>query len=158
MITATQAPEKYLEIFDQFNNRFASQPRWLRSLRQEAFARFSETGFPTTHDEDWRFTNVAAVASTPFELASPDTVSREQLEPFSASQFACCLVFVNGIFSGELSTLAPLPKGVTVGSLAAQLKNDPASLELHLGRYLNIQRDPFAALNTAFIEDGVYVN
>ncbi len=103
MITATQAPEKYLEIFDQFGSRTASQPRWLQSLRQDAFARFSETGFPTTHDEDWRFTNVAAVANTPFELASLETVSREQLEPFGASQFACCLVFVNGLFSQELS-------------------------------------------------------
>jgi len=69
VITATQAPEKYLEIFDQLSNRAATQPRWLQSLRQDAFARFSETGFPTTHDEDWRFTNVAAVANTAFELA-----------------------------------------------------------------------------------------
>ena len=71
MITATQAPEKYLEIFDQFNNRAgAGQPRWLVSLRQDAFARFSETGFPTTHNEDWRLTNIATVANTTFELAS----------------------------------------------------------------------------------------
>jgi len=157
VITATQAPEKYLEIFDQFSNRAAVQPRWLQSLRQDAFARFSETGFPTTHDEDWRFTNVSAVSNTPFELAGPDTVSREQLEPFGASQFDCCLVFVNGLFSQELSNAATLPKGVTVGSLAAQLKNNPADVEPHLGRYLNTQRDAFAALNTAFIEDGVYV-
>ena len=54
---------------------------------------------------------------------------------------ACCLVFVNGLFSQELSTLAALPKGVTVGSLAAQFKNNPAGLEPHLGRYLNTQRD-----------------
>ena len=158
MITATQAPEQYLEIFDQFNKRAAVQPRWLHSLRQDAFARFSETGFPTTHDEDWRFTNVAAVASTPFELAGHDTVSREQLEPFGASQFACCMVFVNGLFSAELSTPPALPKGVTVGSLATQLKNNPASLEPHLGQYLNTQRDPFAALNTSLIEDGIYVH
>ncbi|MFL6310905.1 MAG: Fe-S cluster assembly protein SufD [Terriglobales bacterium] len=159
MITATQAPEKYLEIFDQLNNRAAAvQPRWLQLLREDAFARFSETGFPTTHDEDWRFTNVSAVANTPFELASPDTVSREQLAPFGSSEFACCLVFVNGLFSNEVSTLTALPKGVTVGSLAAQLKSAPASLESHLGRYLNTQRDPFAALNTSLIEDGVYVH
>ena len=157
MITATQAPEKYLEIFDHFSNRAAVQPSWLQSLRQEAFARFSETGFPTTHDEDWRFTNVAAMANTAFELAGPETASREQLEPFGASQFASHLVFINGLFSQELSTVAALPKGVTVGSLAAQLKNDPAHVEQHLGRYLNTQRDPFAALNTAFIEDGVFV-
>lgn len=158
MITATQAPEKYLEIFDKFGTRAAAQPRWLQSLRQDAFARFSETGFPTTHDEDWRFTNVAAVANTAFELAGPERVGREQLETFGASQFASHLVFVNGLFSKELSTLAPLPKGVTVGGLAAHLRNDPAGLEPHLGRYLNAQRDPFAALNTALIEDGVFVH
>lgn len=159
MITATQAPEKYLEVFEQINNRAADvQPRWLKSVRQDAFARFSETGFPTTHDEDWRFTNVTAVASAPFELAGRDMVSKEQLKPFGASEFACCLIFVNGLFSGQLSTLPPLPKAVTVGSLAAQIENDPASLELHLGRYLNTQRDAFAALNTALIEDGVYIH
>ncbi|MGZ4876488.1 MAG: Fe-S cluster assembly protein SufD, partial [Candidatus Angelobacter sp.] len=119
--------------------------------------RFSETGFPTTHDEDWRFTNVAAVANTAFELAGPETVGREQLETFGASQFACHLVFVNGLFSKEFSTIAPFAKGVKVGSLAAHLKNDPAGLEPHLGRYLNTQRDPFAALNTAFIDDGAFV-
>jgi Fe-S cluster assembly protein SufD len=158
VITATQAPEKYHEIFDQFNNRAAVQPRWLQSLRQDAFARFSETGFPTTHDEDWRFTNVSAVSSTPFELAGPEIVSKEQLELFGASQFECCLVFVNGLFSQELSTMPALPKSVKVGSLAAQLKNNPAGLESHLGRNLNTQRDAFAALNTSLIEDGVYVH
>ena len=158
MITATQAPEKYLEIFDQLKSRTAQEPGWLQSLRQEAFARFAETGFPTTHDEDWRFTNVAAVAGTPFELAGLESIKKAQLESFGISQFACCLVFVNGLFSQELSSVTALPKGVTVGSLAAQLKNDPASVELHLGRYLNIERDAFAALNAAFIEDGVYVH
>jgi Fe-S cluster assembly protein SufD len=157
VITATQAPEKYLESFDQFSSRALAQPRWLQSLRQDAFARFSETGFPTTRDEDWRFTNVATVANTPFELAGHETVSREQLAPFGADQFASCLVFVNGLFSQELSTLEQLPKSVTVSSLAAQLKDDAASIEQHLGKYLNTQRDPFAALNTAFIEDGVFV-
>ncbi|HEX3154547.1 MAG TPA: SufD family Fe-S cluster assembly protein, partial [Candidatus Angelobacter sp.] len=158
MITAIQVPEKYLEIFDQFNNRAAAQPRWLQSVRQEAFARFAETGFPTTHDEDWRFTNVSAVASTSFELAGLESIKKEQLESFGTSQFACCLVFVNGLFSQELSSLATLPKGVAVGSLAAQLKNDAASIEQHLGRDLNIERDAFAALNTSLIEDGIYVH
>jgi Fe-S cluster assembly protein SufD len=51
-----------------------------------------------------------------------------------------------------------MPKDVAIASLAAQLKNDPARVEQHLGRYLNIERDAFAALNTAFIEDGVYIH
>ncbi len=157
MITAIQAPEKYQEIFDQSKTRSGLQPRWLQTLRQKAFERFADAGFPTTHDEDWRFTNVSAVAGTPFELAEPAGISREQLEPFGISQFACQLVFVNGLFAKELSTVGSLPKRVKIGSLAAQIASDPQNLEQHLGRYLNTERDPFAALNSAFVEDGIYV-
>jgi Fe-S cluster assembly protein SufD len=157
VITATQAPEKYLDIFDQFSRRSAAQPRWLETLRQDAFAYFSETGFPTTHDEDWRFTNVAPVRNTSFDLAGPERVSEGQLETFGAAQFATHLVFVNGLFSKELSVLGAMPKGVKVGSLAAQIEGDSASIEPYLGRYLNFRRDAFCALNTALFEDGVSI-
>jgi Fe-S cluster assembly protein SufD len=40
---------------------------WLREIRDAAFARFAELGFPTTHDEEWRFTNVARIARATFE-------------------------------------------------------------------------------------------
>jgi Fe-S cluster assembly protein SufD len=41
---------------------------WLKELRERAFARFAETGFPTTHDEEWRFTNVAPIARSSFRV------------------------------------------------------------------------------------------
>jgi len=157
VITATQAPEKYLEAFEDSKARTGAQPRWLQSLRQKAFESFSDVGFPTTHDEDWRFTKVSVVSGTPFELAEPATVSREQLEPFGISQFTPRLVFVNGLFARELSTIAALPKGVKIGSVAAQAAESPEVVQQHLGRYLNLERDAFAALNSAFIEDGLYV-
>ena len=67
MITATQQLENYLESFSEFEKLAAGHDLpWLRKLRRDAFARFCEVGFPTTHDEDWRFTNVSAIAQTPF--------------------------------------------------------------------------------------------
>ena len=70
MITATQQLENYLESFSEFEKLAAGHDLpWLRKLRRDAFARFCEVGFPTTHDEDWRFTNVSAIAQTPFRLA-----------------------------------------------------------------------------------------
>jgi Fe-S cluster assembly protein SufD len=54
---------------------FTSQPpapAWLQALRDAAFARFAELGFPTTHNEEWRFTNVSAIARTTFTPAAPD--------------------------------------------------------------------------------------
>ena len=157
MITATQAPEKYLEIFDQLKGRTTDQFDWLRKQRQEAFDRFTETGFPTTHDEDWRFTNVAAVASTQFNSAQPVKISLEQLEGFAISQFNCRLVFVNGHFAPELSRIPELPDGVWVRNLARDINSGEALIEDFLGKDLNIQRDPFAALNTALFEDGLSI-
>ena len=43
---------------------------WLQSLREAAFQRFAELGFPTTKDEEWRFTNVAPIARARFVPAS----------------------------------------------------------------------------------------
>src|ERR1019366_96193 len=57
--------------------RFISQPpapAWLQSLRDAAFARFAELGFPTTHNEEWRFTNVSAIARTAFMPGAPDAL------------------------------------------------------------------------------------
>ncbi len=157
VMTATQAPEKYLEIFDQLKDRTATQPRWLQTLRQEAFARFAEVGFPTTHDEDWRFTNVSAVAKTQFEAATPVRVDEPQLESFATTGFACRLVFVNGYFSPELSRVPKLPAGVKVRSLASDIESGDSVAAKFLGKFLNFGRDPFAALNTALCEDGVAV-
>lgn len=44
----------------------------LQTVREAAFQRFVELGFPTTHDEEWRFTNVAPIARQRFEVASPE--------------------------------------------------------------------------------------
>ena len=153
--------ESYLESFTEFAKETAAEtPDWLRESREAAFARFCTVGFPTTHDEDWRFTNVAALARTPFQLA------RRQVVPFTVSELvawrmehaAARMVFVDGHFAPELSTWGALPEGVTVTSLRKEIAHRPQALAMHLGRYVDIARDPFCALNAAFTEDGAYVH
>jgi Fe-S cluster assembly protein SufD len=159
--TLTQTLDNYAESFRGFDKSAASpQLAWLRKLRQDAFARFSETGFPTTRDEDWRFTNPAAIAQTPFRLARNGHAlpSRKELEPLYMADSACRLVFVDGRFAPELSAVGKLPDRVSVGSLADEIACNPGALEPHLGRYLDLRHDAFGALNTAFLEDGAYVH
>ena len=45
----------------EFTKQAAVEP-WVERLREDAFQRFAQSGFPTTHDEEWRFTNVAPIA------------------------------------------------------------------------------------------------
>ncbi|MGA9884326.1 MAG: Fe-S cluster assembly protein SufD [Candidatus Acidiferrales bacterium] len=161
MATATQSLATYAESFGGIENEAIDRELpWLRKLRQDGFARFNEVGFPTQRDEDWRFTNLAAIAQTPFRLArnGRSLPSPEQVEAFRMPGAACTLVFVDGRFAPQLSWLGNLPSGVTVASLASELATNPGTVEPHLGRYLNTQRDSFAALNTAFIEDGAFVH
>jgi Fe-S cluster assembly protein SufD len=161
VITATQQLESYLESFTEFEKLAAGHDLpWLRKLRRDAFAHFCEAGFPTTHDEDWRFTNVSAIAQTAFRLTRNRRVrmSQQELEPYRVPGVSCQLVFVNGRFARELSSLGKLPDGVKVSSLAGEISSNPGAIEPHFGRYLDIRRDAFCALNTAFGEDGAYVH
>jgi len=159
--TAIQQVGNYLDIFTEFTNRAAgNQLPWLRKLREDAFARFCETGFPTTHDEDWRFTNVSAIAGAQFAFASNNRaqLSKTHLKSWRVEGSGAQLVFVDGQLVRELSVFGNLPAGVKVSGLKDQIESKPEAIEAHLGRYLNIQRDPFCALNTAFLEDGAYVH
>ena len=159
MIAATEQLGTYLESFTEFQKRAAGRDLpWLRNLRESAFARFCEVGFPTTHDEDWRFTNVSGIAKTSFEVAGDVTLKPHDLEQFGVAGIGCRLVFVNGKFSREHSAIGQLPAGVSVNSLAEEIGANSSSVESHLGRYLDIGRDAFSALNTAFAEDGAYMH
>ncbi len=151
--TAIEKLDHHLHTFTEFAKR-ASGPSWLKKLREDAFARFCETGFPTTRDEDWRFTNVSAIARTPFELAQSAThLSNADIAQWHMENSAAELVFVDGYYVPELSRLQGVKGTVTNLQPAITSKE----VESHLGRYLNIHRDPFSALNTAFAADGAYV-
>jgi Fe-S cluster assembly protein SufD len=136
-------------------------PDWVAELRAGALARFAERGFPTTREEAWRFTSVQAIAEVAF--TRPE---RPAAVPFArgVESFEVCecrrhlAVFVNGHFAPSLSSVAGLPAGVKVGSLAEALRTAPELVRPHLGRVAAPDAlGPFAALNTAFLADGALV-
>src|SRR6201999_1312034 len=67
------------------------------------------------------------------------------------------LVFVNGHFAKEFSTILPQPEGIKFSNLAAALQSDSALLEKYLGRHAKVDDNAFAALNTAFFQDGAFI-
>ncbi len=143
------------------SERNPDEPAWLLSARKVGHARFAELGLPTLHDEDWRFTNVAPIAKMVFkpglELAHHG-VTEKVLSQFPFTTLAGGqLVFVNGRFAPELSSLAKLPTGVKVTSLADALGIVPALVEMHLFRHARTDTNAFTALNTAFFQDGAFI-
>jgi len=131
-------------------------PAWLGQMRREAYGRFAELGFPTTKDEEWKYTNVGPIAKTRFERG-PAGAARAGKDLLPDLGCSTRLVFVNGILAPELSTPGTVVRGVAVRSLGEALKADGGAVEAHLGRYARTERQAFTALNTALWEDGAIV-
>jgi Fe-S cluster assembly protein SufD len=162
MTTAVNATYgAYLDRFlDLEKQRGGKGPAWLESLRTDAIRAFADLGFPTTHLEDWKYTNVAPIANHPFQPAQPESHGNlaERLNGNPLFELGCSrLVFVNGFFSASLSSLKGFPKDVRASSLAEALNSGAAPLEQHLARYADFKQHAFTALNTAFMEDGAFI-
>ena len=116
-------------------------------------------GLPTPKHEEWKYTNVSPIARVAFQPAAMDAVSPEQLRLADPAWDLECLrlAFVNGSHSRELSSTGALPAGVRLGSLARALNDNDPSVEAHLARCADYADQAFVALNTAFMQDGVFI-
>lgn len=140
----------------------AGNPGWLQSIRRAAMSHFTELGYPTTRNEEWRFTNIAPIARLPFHPVvepSRNGLDLARIDQFEFEGLKCHrLVFVDGHFSPDLSTIGKLPGGVKIGSLAGMIDHEPQLVQAHLARYARSDENAFAALNTAFFPDGAFVH
>ncbi len=159
-MTELQTPDiPFIADFEAFVAPRSNEPEFLKVLRQQGIDHFSSKGLPTIRDEEWRFTNVAPLGRTSFDLADGQgrEVRSDEVRPFFFDG-ALHLVFVDGVYDPELSETAELPEEVFVGTLASVLDSDPERIEPWLGRRARVSTQPFVALNTAFLQDGLFVH
>src|SRR5918993_689301 len=161
---AIKEQSSYRARFEEFfEGAKRGEPSWLAHLREGAFARFEEGGFPTTDEEDWKYTNVAPIARGEFvqqkvdegAAAGPaDAVGRFVRAEAARSR----LVFVNGVYQPGLSDLSALPEGVVAADVAAARGGELAPLlREHLSRSDAHGEDAFGALNTACFGAGAFL-
>ncbi len=134
---------------------------WLAALRETGLARFSRQGFPTARVEAWRYTSLRPLEKVAFEPApaAGGAVSIDVLPTvMPAGQASHRLVFVDGAFRADLSSVGALPEGAVVTSLGQALTGHAALLERYLGHVGVTDSNPFQALNTAFLADGLVVH
>lgn len=134
---------------------------WLDKIRTEALAHARTLNFPSSRQDDWRFTDLSPLylhGFHPVDSFARLTLSdiRQYLVPG-----AIRLVFVDGSYAAELSDLKCAGAGVTVRSLVEYLgagRSEGPSPEPDFGRHAPYKQDAFVALNTNFFEDGAWVH
>lgn len=150
-------------VFASYLAQFAGrdpEPAWLDGVRQRAFTRFSERGFPGRRDEGWRQTNLTPIAEGVFEpqAAAPPQRLVPQLRELELpgvdwSAKAVRLVFVNGRYAAGLSSLAGAQQGCRVSALSQR----EAALDLEHLDHSDEREEAFVQLNTAFLQDAAVI-
>ena len=163
----TSAPAKHAHYFADFQSLVqgpgTDAPAWLRDLRDNAWSKFSDTGFPTARrgNERWKYTNVGPIAKIDFSLAGQPISangSKTLVPDYKVPGTAVFdLVYVDGHYLAEMSSPSTSSDGVTVANLASATGDNSSPIEAQLGRLAPPDNDGFAALNTAFLHDGAYV-
>ena len=136
-----QRPAAPLDQLDQETSN------WLQNLREQSASWVSRLAPPTKKNEEWRFTDIAEVLDLNFDNSSktPSNFSKPEIEDIH-------LVFVNGIYSADLSSVENLPKGIYVGNLT----NLPEAFCKYFRPFLGTlpgKEEVFTSLNTASIND-----
>ena len=162
MTAVAERHEALVAEFEAFRKDPAFGSAALRASRERAFQKFLAGGFPSTRDEEWKFTNVSPIAATSFKRAAVASPERAAIEPFLFAGAGAEIVVVNGRFSKTLSSLEGLPPGVTVqasafGSPGPEKRLAPAELA-ERGTGPKPPAGPFVELNNAFFEDVVHVD
>ncbi len=154
---ASHYSAEYKQIIDSLPGQSLG---WLKALRADALNSFSGKGFPSLREEDWRYTNVAAIEK---KLFSPqlgigtNNIDKEWLANYSL-QDAYTAVLVNGRISLEHSTLEGLPDNVCVLGMADALEKQPELVKKYLAQAVSNNEHSFVAFNLAWFSDGLFVH
>lgn len=155
--------EWYLKNFKSFEEKLNGDSKtFLHDLRKGAINQLAETDFPSTKEEEWKFTNISPILKQSFipavSLGKKNySLSKEEIKKHLFSGFDYYLMtFINGIFAEKLSDLNGLPKGVTVDSLSSLLKKNSEYINGKISKYVKAE-NAFNLLNRAYSTDGAVI-
>jgi Fe-S cluster assembly protein SufD len=150
----------FKEHFDQL--QLKDKGNGLDTVRQDAFNAFSKLGIPTSKHEEWKYTRIGGLFNKEYLFAETAIIHSFSSAKVDAVRLpgheqANELVFVNGMFSFALSAIRS--SALVVQPLEEAARNDFAGIVSanlgHSGKYL---KDGINALNTAFVQGGVFIH
>lgn len=141
-----------LEFYERQAQSGVSSLSWVAQLQASALSEFKRSGFPTRHDEEWKYTSIDALTKQPFTTNETiQTALNHSDLPVSLQ-----LHIQNGQVCGIEQLAGQLPLGVLVLPLTEALAQHAELIKPYLGKILK-QEHGFHALNTAMIQCGVFI-
>lgn len=148
-------------LLDSLAAQYAAMPVALRDAaslgpaRAAAMGALQQSGLPGPRSEAWRYTPLRVLARRQFPAAT--AAAEERWVPADPLPSGPRLVFVDGIFVGELSSTEGLPAGVQLRSLGSVLAGGDTRAVHALGRQFANAADWFARANAAVAGEGAWL-
>src|SRR5882724_8126821 len=162
MVTELVKPENnYQSDFRALQQKHPSVA-WVELLRSGAMDRFELLGFPSVNEEEWKYTNLASLVKADFRPVRDDRipeVDRNEIRRNGYPETADAeIVLINGFLSTHLSSIKVL-ESIVVLDLSSAIRDERYEkiVREYLGRYADYHDNGLTALNTAFINSGVFV-
>jgi len=161
MVTEIVKENDYQTVFRHVRQS-SPTAAWVELVRGNAMDRFEQLGFPSVRNEDWKYTNLAPAVKQKIVPAVRSQNSEDLKAKIPAHRYPettnTHVVLVDGFLSAELSSLGALD-GVVVLDLfeaIADARYGKITRE-YLARNANYHDNGLTALNTAFLQSGVFV-
>ena len=152
--------KNFLSTLTKVEDSFLGHQLWDKQ-KAEAFKQIQESGLPSTKDEEYKYYNISKQLDKFF--LNPVSTEAKEYKKADFKEFllgdlkANVLVFFNGVFSAEHSSIISDSKILSIQSLSDAVKNEERDLDEILLAETENQKDAFFLLNKAFSKQGVYV-
>ena len=139
VIEISNPKENYLNDFEIFSELYGNN---FAALRKQAIESFDKIGFSTTKNEEWKYCDVTPILKNNYRFASPSTenkISSADIKSLTFLKDAIIVVFENGKWNSNLSSIKNLTQGLLIDNLSNQEENEI------------VKNRSFSALNLTFV-------
>ncbi len=151
-----------LDFYQQQAKQVKASETWLAQLQQKALTDFARLGFPSRHQESWKYLAVEPFLKQSFMQAKPgkqldhDAIAVMATGRQTDAPIGMKIACVDGVVLGLKTIQASLPPGVIVQTLQQAAHDHPEKLKPYLDTILPHQH-AFHAMNTAMLHDGLFI-
>ncbi|GAB4231989.1 MAG: Fe-S cluster assembly protein SufD [Chlamydiales bacterium] len=154
-MTAKLDPSLFLEGLKK-NYRCLNTNDLLSSSRQKSWEKFENLGLPTKKDEVFRYIKMNRILNGLYSPAQKAKV-HDYNQLFLPECKASTLVFVNGTFIKDISNRSDIDSSIVISPLSEAAKTYGSFLKNQWSQSLKKEKDPFAALNGALHQEGLFI-
>jgi Fe-S cluster assembly protein SufD len=148
--------EKIVSTYKSFEEAISSTSK-IAEIKKQAITLFEEKGFPTSKDEDWKYTSLKSLLKTDYCVVptANNDVELSDIEEYFTDVDSYKIAMIDGFFNDKLSTINT--DKITISSMQNAIDQNPELVLEHLAKIAS-SNNSMVALNTISHADGVFIN